>query len=419
MHYNRLFFYTTLGSSLEFFDFTIYALFAPYISQVFFPSESASLALMDTFVVFAMGYLARPFGSFIFGHMGDKHGRKNTFSLTVALMSLSTLLIGALPGYNSWGAVSPVLLLLFRLLQGISLGGEVSGSAIFLAEHLEAKRRGSGVAWIFAGVTFGNVLGSTFGVLLSTWLTHAEMLAWGWRIPFLVGSLLGLISYRVRSKALESPVFLEVLRESKARVMPAGLLFKCYLPQIIQGIAITALIAVAIFTLLYLPAFFAESLHMPPVSGYIYSVCNFSLLVISCIAFGYCSNRWGRKALLVTGSALMLLLGYPLFHLVAVFGLSAIWVFSAIFSIMIGMVNACYGCMLIELFPTCIRYSGMSLSYNISFAIFGGFSPLINIWLQRVMGNDFSPFYLLAMAALLTLVASIKAPDMRGRSLNF
>ncbi len=419
MHYNRLVFYTTLGSTLEFFDFTLYALFAPYISRVFFPEGEQMIAMINTFVIFALGYFARPAGSFIFGHMGDKYGRKNTFTLTIVLMSASTFLIALLPGYNVMGLVSPILLLILRLIQGISLGGEVSGSAIFLAEHMPVKTRGFGVSLIFAGLTFGNVLGSGFGVVLNKWLTSDQILAFGWRIPFMVGGVLGLVSYKVRRKAAASPVFIEMVNAGKTCKAPVTTLFKHHRKSLIQGVGITALMAVGIFTLLYFPTYFSQRFGVNQEDGYLYSIYSFSLLVIFCVIFGCLSNSWGRKKLLITGSALMLVLGYPLFLLISLFGLHAVWLFAILFAFIMGMINACYGCMLVELYPATVRYSGMSFSYNISFALFGGLAPLINSVLLESLGQSFSFYYLLGPVAFFTLVSSLSVPDRRKTSLSF
>ncbi|CAA0102865.1 Proline/betaine transporter [BD1-7 clade bacterium] len=414
---NRLIAYTAAGSSLEFFDFTIYALFSPYISQTFFPQSDHYAAMLDTFAVFALGYLARPLGALFFGHLGDTRGRRNTVILTVGLMSLSTLTIGLLPGYAVLGIWAPVLLVLFRLLQGISLGGEVTGAAVFVAEHLPPSNRGSGVAWIYAGVTFGNVIASLFGVVLGTWLSHQQMVSWGWRVPFIFGAVLGFISYRLRTVALESPVFRQALECAETTTVPLKILMRNHGRAVIKGIGITALMASSIFTLLYLPAYFSHQLHMSAELGFRYSACNFLLLVASCIGFGYMSDRVGRRQLLIFGSGLMLIIGYPLFALLSEVGGSAIWLFSGLFAIMVGMVNASYACLLVELFPTQVRYSGMSLSYNLAFAIFGGLSPLVNTWLQHIMGSAFSLWYLLAASALLSLVAGLMTQEKLHQAL--
>ena len=418
MHHKKLTFYTVLGSSLEFFDFTIYAFFAPYISQTFFTAHHASTALLETFLLFAIGYLARPLGSLLFGHLGDRYGRKNTFILTIYIMSVSTLCIGLLPGYASIGFVAPLLLLLLRLIQGLSLGGEVAGSAIFLAEHTPLHKRGSCVAFIFAGVTFGNVFGSLFGLALTHYCTEAQMLLWGWRIPFIFGGVLGYISYKVRKEVQESPVFIAILIKKHKNTLPIKTLLCHHWPQLLQGIGITSSAAVIIFTLLYLPTYYTM-LKLPITNGYLYSTYSFSFIVISCIIFGYLSDFFGRRSLLIVGSALLIICGYPLFQCIVLWKGQAIWPFTLGFAAIGGAILGSYGGMLIELFPTHIRYSGMSMAYNVGFALFGGLAPLVNSYLHIRMGASFSPYYLLAIAGWLTLITSFLAPDRYRQSLHF
>jgi len=419
MNYRKLIAYTSLGSALEFFDFTIYALFATYISQAFFPNDNHLVALMSTFGVFAIGYLARPIGAIVFGHIGDKFGRRNTFTLTILLMSISTLLTGLIPSYATIGIAAPIILLVLRLIQGISLGGEVSGSTVFLAEHLDTHRRGFGVGTIFAGVTGGNILASVFGLVLSLVLSHQALANWGWRVPFIVGCVLGLVSYQVRRRALESPIFLKLVKETRTRAVPLWSLFRIAPWQLLQGFCICALIATGIFTLLFLPSYLEHTLHQGQSMAFVYTIVNFALLVATCLLFGYLSDFVGRKNLLILGSMLMLLVGYPLFAGFTLLGIHYVWLFAPLFAIIMGMVNGSYGCKLIELFPTSVRYSGMALAYNLAFAVFGGLSPFVNTLLAHNMGSHYSLYYLLAIAAVLTLIASITAPNRMRTSLNF
>ena len=198
---------TSIGGALEFFEFTIYALFAHYISIHFFSNQGPINSLLMTFGVYALGYFARPIGGIVFGHLGDKYGRKNAFTLSILCMSVATLLIGCLPSYETIGISAPILLILFRLLQGFSVGGEIAGAAVFTAEHLPLQRRGTGMGIVFMAITLGNTLGGVVGLILNYLLGDVIMLAWGWRLPFLIGFILGILSYFIEKKLQKLPFF--------------------------------------------------------------------------------------------------------------------------------------------------------------------------------------------------------------------
>ena len=186
---------TAIGGALEFYDFTIYALFAPYISQHFFPNANPLIGLINTFSVFALGYFARPLGGIVLGHIGDRHCRKSAF------MAIATLFMGCLPDYQTIGIAAPLLLIGLRLVQGFSVGGEIPGASIFIVEHLPQKQHGLSIGLAFMSITLGNTLGAAMGLFLTTILNQQQMLAWGWRIAFISGFFLGMIGFIIRKKA--------------------------------------------------------------------------------------------------------------------------------------------------------------------------------------------------------------------------
>jgi len=222
---------TAIGGALEFYDFTIYALFAPYISQNFFASTNPMIGLLNTFAVFALGYLARPLGGIVFGHMGDKRGRKSAFSVAVFMMAIATLFMGCLPTYDSIGIAAPILLIILRLMQGFSVGGEIPGAALFTIEHVATDKRGFSIGLVFMCITLGNTLGALVGLLLTHCLTTTQMDLWGWRIPFILGFGLGMVSYIIRKKMAETPVFIHMMKENQLHQKPLVKLFTSYLPH--------------------------------------------------------------------------------------------------------------------------------------------------------------------------------------------
>ena len=203
----RLCMITSVGGALEFYDFTIFMLFSRYIAAAFFPESDPFAGTMSVALLFLTGYVARPVGGMIAGHFGDIYGRKKLFMITISAMSIATLGIGLLPSYEQWGQLSLWLLVSFRLIQGLAVGGELPGSTTFAAEHVEPARRGLVTGMIIAAVTFGNVLGASLGWLLNAELSSEALYLWGWRVPFVLGGVLGLLGFIVRRKLVETPIY--------------------------------------------------------------------------------------------------------------------------------------------------------------------------------------------------------------------
>lgn len=405
--YTKLITLASLGGALEFFDFTIYALFAHYISNNFFPQQQNLVALVNTYAIFAVGYLARPLGGIIFGHFGDKHGRKTVFSLSVFLMAFSTLLIGCLPTYQQIGMAAPALLLLLRILQGISVGGEIPGATVFSVEHVPVTRRGLAVGLIFMGVTLGNVLGGGLGYGLTTHLNNQAMLSWGWRIPFIVGFFLGLIAYFLRKKTLETPIYLDLVRNEQLQRVPGFKLLQIAFPQVLIGISLTALSATIIFLFLYIPSYPPAQLHYSVTDMYLLNILGFSLLAIFTAFFGFCSDYIGRKNLIILGALLTAIVGYYLFTHLFKQNSSGLFLFGISLAMLAAIVNGCYGCLIAELFPAKVRYSGMAISYNIGFGLFGGMAPFIITEILNVTRNPLAPYYFLLISCAITLFGAL------------
>lgn len=397
----------SLGGALEFFDFTIYALFASYISVVFFPQEKHWIALVNTFVIFALGYLARPLGGFIFGHLGDKQGRKNAFTFSALIMASATLLIGCLPGYQQIGVLAPFLLLICRLLQGLSVGGEIPGATVFVVEHFAKRKRGWAVALIFAAVTFGNVLGGAMGWELTRILSKEQMLSWGWRLPFIAGFFLGLLAFVIRQKLLETPIFLELLKQEKTFRIPAVKLFKTALPQFIQGAGLTALSAATIVIFLYLPTYLPMHAHLPANEAYFINVISFVLFSISTAFFGFISDYVSPRKLSAAGAILAAIAGYFLFANLNNPTLNNFLWLGIGLAVTVGMVNGCYGQMIAELFPAPIRYSGMGISFSLGLALFSGLAPLIITTLLKFIPGPLASYLFFLSCCLMTLLSVI------------
>ena len=396
---------TALGGALEFYDFTIYALFAPYLSQHFFANTNPLIGLINTFAVFALGYLARPVGGLFFGHLGDKLGRKSAFSLAVFIMATATLFMGCLPDYQSMGIMAPILLIGLRLIQGFSVGGEIPGAAVFIMEHIPQKKRGASIGVVFMSITLGNTLGAGVGLVLTRLLSEEQMMLWGWRVPFVVGFFLGIISYVIRKKTIETPIFIAMKREQQIQRIPLLTLLKSSKNQLISAFFLTAVTSSIISLFLYLPTYLANILKVNLSYAYLINLIAFFSFALITAFFGWLSDQVQRKKLLLMGASLLILSAYPLFCGLTSFGEQFIWVFILAISLFGGMINGSYVILITESFPANLRYSGVGLSYSLGVAVFGGIAPLVFTWLIHIMAVAEAPALYLFFCALMTLIA--------------
>ncbi len=394
-----------LGGALEFYDFTIYALYAPYLSQNFFFNTNEFIGLMNTFAVFALGYLARPFGGIVFGHLGDTWGRKSAFSLAILLMATATLLMGCLPTYQSIGTLAPILLIILRLLQGFSVGGEIPGASVFTIEHVAVGQRGRAIGLVFMCITLGNTLGAGIGFLLTSLLTHQQMVSWGWRIPFIFGFVLGIISYVIRKKVVETPIFTALLKENNLHHIPFFKMLKLLPIQLLSAFLLTAVSASIVSLFLYLPTYFVTSIKINATHGYLINVFAFLSFGLFTAFFGSMSDTVNRKKLLMAASALLIVLSYPLFYGLRLFGEPFLWVFILSFALLGGVVNGSYMVLITESFPANLRYSAVGFCFSLGIAVFGGLAPLVFTWLIQYVMTSLAPAFYMSTTAALSLLA--------------
>ncbi|MCE0721862.1 MULTISPECIES: MFS transporter [Legionella] len=410
----KIIFLSSLGGALEFYDFIVYVFLASELSQLFFPKSNHLASLMGVYAVFALGYLVRPLGGIIFSHFGDTYGRKTTFVITLILMVLPTFLIGLLPTHETIGIGAPVLLILLRLMQGLSVGGEIPGAITFAAEHVSPKYRGLACAIIFFGINFGLVLGSGICVLLMMTYSHEQILSWAWRLPFLLGGILGIISIGLRKKLTETPVF-KLSNHAVRPKFPIFELFRNYRLELFQGVALTWLDAVITCLLfLYLPTYLTSILHY---SKETINIINTFALILSSILFvglGWLSDHFGRRIFLLIGSFSFIFLGYAFFYLLALQQVSYVVIVMIAVSLLSACISGIYTCTIIELFPTTVRYTGMALSYNIGYAIFGGLTPLIATSLIDITGNILSPSFYLIISAIVCFLGALSLKNKQN-----
>lgn len=367
-----------LGGALEFYDFIVFVYFATVLGALFFPPEMPEwLRQLQTLGIFAAGYLARPLGGVLMAHYGDRIGRKRMFMLSVLLMALPTLGIGLLPTYAQWGIAAPIALLLLRLLQGAAIGGEVPGAWVFVAEHVSERRVGFACATLTAGLTFGILLGSLSASAINWQFTQDEVRGWAWRLPFLVGGVLGLVAVWLRRYLEETPVFL-ALRERRALAqgLPLATVLRAHRGAVAYSIGLTWLLTAAIVVMILLtPVLMQQRFGLPANVALPANSAATLALCFGCLAYGLASDRFGIRATLATGCVLLAACAYWLYASIAA-GIDDPTLQYAITGFAVGVV-AVVPTGMVRAFPAAIRYSGLSFSYNIAYAVFGGLTPLL------------------------------------------
>ncbi|MFJ1260561.1 MFS transporter [Cupriavidus sp. CuC1] len=390
-----------VGNLLEWYDFAVYGYLATLIAKKFFATGDELVALMSTFAAFGVGFVVRPLGGIVIGRLADVKGRKAALMLTIFLMAAGTFLIGLIPTYESIGVLAPVLLVLARLMQGFSAGGEWGGSTAFIVEWAPDNRRGFYGSFQQASVAAGLLLGSGVAALFTTALSADQMDSWGWRIPFLLGGILAPVGIYMRRNIDESPAFREV-QETKAAATPiSGLALAG------KAFGFTVLWSVAYYTILsYMPTFTQKFAGLSRTASLWSNTLGLVVLVVAIPLAGHLSDRAGRKPLLLTSCLAFVALPYPLFNvLVSGATLATVVSIQVLFALMIAAFSGPGPAAIAEIFPTSVRSTWMSVGYSLATAIFGGFAPLIATWLIGKTGSPISPaYYLVAAAVTTTLV---------------
>jgi MFS transporter, MHS family, proline/betaine transporter len=412
----RVIILSSLGGALEFYDFVIYSMFAQYIGAAFFPAANPLNTLLLSFTVFAVGYVARPVGGIVFSHFGDKYGRRRVFIVAMLMMSLATVAMGLLPTYAQWGAAASVLMVVLRLIQGFCLGGELPGAITYVVETAP-KKAGFASGFIFFCVNSGVALASVLSLVVHRMLEPAEVSAWGWRIGFLVGGALGLISFYLRLSLEETHEFKEMKSTSATSKRPMVDLFKTQPSTVLVGIA--ALTATAGFNglLFAMPAF------LPNVMGYTaleaIEAQNIGLAVLSVglITMAWLGDRMPRRWILGFGSLLLMLLSFSFFNAAADHSVNLILLF-VLAGVAASFCNGPMAGVIADLFPTRIRFSGIAVSFNLAFSIFSGVAPLAAAYLVKATGSPAAPAYYMTVCAAITFLSTLVLKRYDGRILG-
>lgn len=391
-----------IGNVMEWYDFGVYGYFAPILSALFFPAEDQLTSLLITFAVFGVGFVIRPLGGFIFGHYGDKLGRKNVLSITMIMMGIATCAIGFLPTYAQIGVAAPLILTFCRLVQGFSAGGEWIGSTSFIVEYATEKNRGFIGSWQMFSVGIGLLLGSSMGAFISRELSQEALQSWGWRIPFLLGIAIALLGFYMRTKIEETPRFKEMKTSEDTSGSPLIETLTKYPRETVLCLGFTINWTVSYYVALnYLPTYVAKIVNFPLAETMLSNTIGLVVFLALTPIMGWLSDRVGRKPLLLASCAGFALFTYPLFMLLNKATFTAILTAQIIFAVLQALFSGPGAAALAEIFPTKIRYSALSIGYNTSVVVFGGMAPFLCTYLIMTTKNTMAPsFYVIAGAVI-------------------
>ena len=407
-----------IGNLLEWYDFAVFGYFAPFISAQFFPTDDPVSGLINTFGVFAAGYFARPIGGVLFGQIGDRFGRKRALQLSIFLMAVPTTLIAFLPTHAQVGVLAPVLLVILRLAQGISVGGEFIGSCCYLVESAPPGRRGLFGSWSTFGTVGGMLVGSAVATLIQDLLSTDQIHAWGWRLPFLGGLLVGVVGWQMRRGTEETPEFARLQGAGQIEQRPALQALREMPVRVLQLAGIVLLFGVSIYTLfVWMPTYLMHFVIPPVPHALLINTLCMVLLIATMPIAGLLADRFGYKRILGAGALVTGVLVYPLFRWIDSGTMVATAVALAIFALINGLLQGAMPVAMAELFPARLRYSAMAIGYNFALAIFGGTAPLVATWLIKTTGNLAAPaWYLVAIAAITFVITLTMRPHQDSQA---
>lgn len=408
----------TLGNMVEWFDFAIYSSMSTLLAKVFFPTSNSYNELLAIYAAFAAGFLIRPLGGLLFGPIGDKYGRRTALVASISLMATATLAIALIPSYHSIGLAAPILLVVMRMLQGLSTGGEYGGSCIFIAEHSPDKRRTFFTSWLEFGNIAGFLVGGVIVNLISSLLGAETMLAWGWRVPFVIAGLMGIVALFIRLRVDETPVFrqMQANKSHQPARPPFWKLVASEWPQLLRSAGLVATFNINYYIVLgYLPSYLVSFLGRSEQFSATLSMTATLALLLFIPLFGMLGDRIGRKRMLVTGCLMMLFCVLPIFWAIQTQGLAAIILGMAVLILAMLFFEGTIPATLTSMFGATVRYSCFAISYNVSVSALGGTAPLINTWLIKETGLTIIPALYLMGGALLGLLALWGLRDRTGQ----
>lgn len=392
-----------LGGALEFYDFIIFVFFSLVIGHLFFPQDMPQwLSQVQTYGIFAAGYLIRPFGGIVMAHFGDLFGRKRMFTLSILLMALPTLLIGCLPTYQDIGYAAPLLLLLMRLCQGLAVGGEVPGAWTFVAEHVPKHRIGLACGILTSGLSLGILLGSLISTLINMLFEGESMNTWGWRIPFIVGGIFGFLAMYLRRWLKETPIFIEMQQRKSSetvRRLPVLIVLRDHFPQTLLSMLLTWILSAGIMVVILMaPIYLQKQVGFSAMQALQANTLAIIGLIMSCTLYGALMDRFAIGKVFIVGS-LIAAITIGCFYFSLASHPQLLFVTYPLAGFGVGVVGS-FAYFMVKAFPTEVRYSGVSFSFNMAYAIAGGLTPLL-LSIFTDLFNKLAPaFYVVSLFSL-------------------
>lgn len=407
-----------IGQFVEWYDFVIYAYSAAIIAKLFFPNADPTAALLSTFAIYAVGFVMRPLGGFIFGPLGDRIGRRRVLSLVILMMGAATLCIGLLPTYEQIGLLAPLLLVVCRLVQGLSAAGETVGSNAFVAEHAPSDRRGLYVGFTYSFANLPPIAAALLVLLLTNVLTGEAYASWGWRIPFLIGGPLALVGLYIRHKVDESPAFQATKAARNVATSPLRDAVRDQKKAMGFSFALAAFSSLGFYTLAgYFVSYLVATVGLNSNAALISNSVALLVAFVTMILGGHLSDRLGRKPLLVAGLVINALVCIPAYLIAAQGSLITAILGQSLLAFGCGLFWGPVGIALMELFPTRTRYSASAISYNLAYTIFGGTAPLLGTWLVMQSGSKLAPAVYMCAVSIAVLVVVLRIPETYRSSL--
>lgn len=410
-----------IGNFMEWFDFAVYGFFAVIIGQLFFPADTSPfVAILSSLAVFAVGFFMRPLGGFILGPIGDKYGRRTALAISVLAMGIATTIIGLLPTYATVGMLAPILLVLCRCVQGLSAGGEWTGSAAYLVESTPTAHRGKFGSIISATAALATIVGSLFALFLNAVMSEADLMSWGWRVPFLLAAPLALIGLYIRMHLGETPVYKNVEQSQTVQKSPILHSLKHNIKPILLTLAIAAVQGTGFYYLAtFIVNYLTTTIGVERGPALAMAATGLGVYMFLCPLAGALSDRFGRRRLNIIGTIGYIVLPIPMFFFMSSGQFAPVVIGMIVLAITQSLVSVTTVVMLVELFPASNRSSASAIGFNIALAFIAGPAAYIGTWLAGVTGDPVSPAWYLVVLALIALPFIWKwLPETAGRDIT-
>ena len=394
-----------LGNGLEWYDYALYGHMSIVFSQLFFPAGDSGKNLILTLLIFAAGFVSRPLGAIFFGRIGDKFGRKKALTMSMMMMAIPTGCIGLLPTYEAIGIAAPILLTVIRILQGLSLGGAYSGSISYVVEHAPPDQRSAIGSVIKLSLVIGFLFGSVVSTLMAAMLVEADFYSWGWRLPFFLGVGIGVVGFYIRNHGEESPVYEKAKKDGTLSKSPVKDTFTKYPLKMLQAFMAYIFVTIPFYIIaIYMIAYTKRHLGLSEDDALLINSLAMATMLITVYPAARLADKIGRRPVLLMAIVAMLLLAFPAFELMQAGTFMAVLGGQVILAMILGWYLGPIPATLVEMFPTSIRYTGMSLAYNLC-AILGGFTPSVAEYMIRETGSNMSIVWLLIGAGVASFIS--------------